>query len=129
MPAPTRLPRVAPGQEIQAEHLNALFDLAEGLGLTAEASGGLRITSGPAGRQLALRRRFQGWIRLTSNSGTAYAWTQQLSQASGTWANGALSGTTTSDPAYPANGETTIAANTIVWAERVATSNAVVFVY
>jgi hypothetical protein len=130
MPAPARLPRVAPGQEIRAEHLNALFELAEGLGLTAETSGGLRMISGPAGRQLALRRRFQGWIKINgSPTGASYPWVQQIAQASGTWTNGALSGTASTDGAKEANGVTTVASGTIVWAERLATSNEIIFVY
>lgn len=124
-----KMPRVNPGDDIRAEHVNAIYEAAEGLGLTVDASSGLSLLTGPGGKHLGVSRRFRGWIKLTSNSGTAYAWTQQVAASGGTWTSGGMSGTTSADPAYPANGETTIAANTIVWAERAPTSGTIVFVY
>ena len=43
--------------------------------------------------------------KLTSSSGTAYAWTEQIEAAAGTFTNGTRTGTTTLNPAYELNGK------------------------
>jgi hypothetical protein len=68
-------------------------------------------------------------IKLTSNSGNAYAWTEQYDDGSGNPVDqpASFQGTTTIIPAYEITGLTTVPANTVVWAEPAADGMSLLF--
>jgi hypothetical protein len=59
------------------------------------------------------------WLQLTSNTGDAYGWTEQMDDGAGNPIPipNAFEGTATSIPAYEINGVTTVPVDTYVWAE------------
>lgn len=113
-----KLPRVKPGDLILAEHYQQLAAATEKVAnLRVEAP--LELFDVPGGYLVRLAKTPDTWIKITgSPSGTAYAWTEQVPQSGGTWTNGPRSGTTSVDPAYEANGSTSVPANRIVRARR-----------
>lgn len=123
-----RLPTVLPGDEILAEHITALYDLVRRLQVSVAANSGLVMDSGAGGVALGLALAEGFWIRLTSNSGNAFAWTEVIPQSGGTWVDGYRSGTSGSDPARELNGNTSIPAlPLIVRAWRAPASHEVLF--
>jgi hypothetical protein len=75
----------------------------------------LNVSSGAGGFRMDLELRVPFAIKVTSGgTGGKYAWTAQVPTATGTWAAGTGSGTTSVDPAYEVNVNTTVAANTII---------------
>lgn len=71
------------------------------------------------------------WIKITSAvSGTKYAWSEIKWSSGGTATvyTGLSSGTTSVNPAYEAQGSTTVPLNSIVWADPIA-DGGVVFRY
>lgn len=102
-----RYPRPQPGDELTTLHFKAIYDALERLELRVANGSGLTLSAGPGGTVIGLAERKGFWIKLTSNSSNAYAWTEQLPQSGGTWVDGYQSGTTSSDPAREVNGLTT----------------------
>jgi hypothetical protein len=98
LPAPPK-----PGDQILAGHIAALYEALDDLEvhvvapLAKDSEGTIYFASDPG-----------MWIKLTSRSGTAYAWTEQLAQTGGTWIAGPRTGTTAMDQAYDLNASTTV---------------------
>jgi hypothetical protein len=116
------LPRVEPGEPIRAKDINALFEAAEGLSLTAD---GLEVAKTMGGTALAVRRPWAGWLKITSGS-NPYSGTEQIARSAGTWVDGAR---TVSGGAYETNGNTSVPGNTIVWAYHDPASGTIIFTY
>lgn len=113
-----KLPRVKPGDLITAEHINRLFSEAERLA-NIQVAYPLESHSNDGNTTIRVVSQSEAWIKITSAAtGTAYAWTEQIEQSGGTWTNGPRSGTTSSDPAYEANGSTSVTLNRIVRARK-----------
>lgn len=114
---PKLLPRVEPGDEIKAEHHNALVDALVEQNLIVSGSGGLIGGSGPFGTSLTVTGPKTIWLKLTGRLVAAYAWTEVYPATGGTWTNSTNTGTTTVDPAYEANGNTAIVTTTPYYVE------------
>lgn len=113
-----KLPRVKAGDLIYAEDYQRLAAAAEKVA-NLRVAAPLELIDIPGAYMLRLSRTPETWIKITgAPSGTAYAWTEQVPQSGGTWADGPRSGTTSVDPAYEANGSTAVPANRIVRARR-----------
>lgn len=122
------LPNPRPGDEIEARHLALLYDALRRVALSVAGNSGLSLDSGDHGTIIGFTGDDGFYIELTANSGGAYAWTEQLADGAGTWVAGYRSGTTSTDPAYEMNGNTSIPSlPQIVHARRLPSSNAVVF--
>lgn len=79
--------------------------------------GGAGVSDIGGGLQVTNLSREGFWIKITSGT-NPYAWTAVYESSPGTWADwSGLTGTTTVNPAYELNGNTTVAANTRVRAE------------
>lgn len=103
-----------PGQALTAKDLNAIKLELIRLGKVIAAPP-LHVSDDANGFRFDLDGGIGFPIKLTSGgTGGKYAWTEQVPAASGTWTAGPRSGTTSADPAYETNGNTTIAANTII---------------
>ena len=111
---------IRPGEEISAQWLNSLQSLLKSGQIVLAPGCGLELKhTADGGQEIRAVYTNAIWIKITgAASGTAYPWTQQLEAASGTWTNGTASGTTTTDPAYEINGNTSVASGTIVRAWR-----------
>ena len=98
------LPDIRPGDPMRAEHLLALYAAVRALELTVAAP--LEMAPGGA---ISLNSQGAGmWIRLTSASGPAFAWTRVFPAAGGGWDDDTLSGTIADDPAVELNGNTAV---------------------
>lgn len=110
-----KLPRVKPGDEITADLMNKLLEVAESCRLEVVQGGGLLMESNPEGGytlSLAVGRFF--WAKITGAiSGGTYPWTEQFPAASGTWTAGTRTGV-----AYEENGNTSVPTNTYVRMRR-----------
>jgi hypothetical protein len=96
-------PRVKPGDPITAEALNSLLDLADRAGIDLAVGSGLDRRGGA----IVSTRRWEGFVKLTSRSGSSYAWTEAV-RVGGAWEDGVRSGTTTDDPALEVNAATSL---------------------
>jgi hypothetical protein len=109
-----RKPEFHEGDPLSASMLNQLVEWC--------SAGRLRFGRGikTTGDRIALAERPGWWAKLTSRgAGANYAWTRQIATASGGWSDDTtLSGTTSSDPAYEVNGNTTLTLPTRAWAWR-----------
>jgi len=122
--------RQPPNKPIEARTLNrpiAAVERFDCIGVAApleiqRAGGTIQIRdASPRGR----------WIKITSAASAGkYAWSEikWSSGGSATTYSGLPSGTTTVNPAYEANGSTTVPLNSIVWADPIA-DGGVVFRY
>jgi hypothetical protein len=125
---PIQLPKVKPDDEILAEHFEGIYRALEKLQISIGQNGSITMDDSGSGIALGMNAREGFWIKLTSNSGAAYAWTEQLAQPSGTWVDGYQSGTTATDPAREINGNASpTSLPLIVWAWRAPQSAEVVF--
>jgi hypothetical protein len=123
-----KLPTVRPGDEILAEHITAIYDLVRRLQIATGENSELTLDSGDGGNVLNAPTNDGMWVKLTSRSSNAFAWTEQIPQTGGTWVDGYQSGTTTTDSAHEANSNTTLPTlPVIVWAWRAPASNEVTF--
>jgi hypothetical protein len=119
------------GQRLKAADLQWLLDEIVRLGKMS-ATPPLFVDSGPSGvdYRLAIPQRYD--IKLTGGgTGGKYAWTRQVPTATGTWtadSSGEV-GTTTVDPAYEYNLNTTVnlSPNPVVSAWREPGSNVLWF--
>lgn len=102
------------GDVLSADSLNQL--------VTWCAQGKLRFGRGFVVHNgvVAIAARPGWWAKITSRgTGANHAWIRQIATAGGGWSDDStLSGTTTADPAYEANGVTTLSLPTRVWAWR-----------
>jgi hypothetical protein len=123
-----KLPTVQPGDEILAEHFNAIYDFIRRCQISVGENSGIDMDSGPGGVALALGDNDGFWIKLTSRSGNDFAWTSQIHQGGTTWVDGYESGTTSTNPAHEANANSSIPTLPVkVWARRDPASNEVLF--
>lgn len=103
---------------VRADDVNALIaELARLSGI--EVEGGEVDTTGSSLR-LRVARPEQGiWAKITSGT-NPYAWTEQTPTTGGAFTNttNGRTGTTSQDPAYELNDNSTVAANTIVRLEK-----------
>ena len=94
------------GKGLQS-YLDALSEWLHANAPNAAPGSGLRVVGSMAGRSFMADRAEIGWIKLTSRSGAAHAWSRVMATAGGGWSvDSSLSGTTSSDPAYEVNGQT-----------------------
>lgn len=113
--------RQQPGQPIEARTLNRPIDAVERLDkLSVAAPLEIQRTAGTVMiRDTSPRGR---WIKITSAASSGkYAWSE-VSWSSGGSAStpsGFVGGTTSQNPAYEANGSTTVPLNSIVWADPI----------
>jgi hypothetical protein len=128
MPSP-RLPRVKPGDWPTAEHVNA--PNAELDRQRLFGGSGVLVGESPTGTVLSTKPKApEFWAKITSGgSGAKYAWVEQVPQAGGTWADGSYSGSVADDPAYETTGNTSVAANKIVWLRFSTISRTWLFLY
>lgn len=124
-----RIPRVQPGDEFTADRYNALVDGLKRCRLSVAHgnSSGLELDTGAGGNVLSFSRSEWFWIDLTARSGNAYAWSEVIPQAGGSWVSGFRSGTTSVDPAAEINGDTSFTLPQRVYAWRELASNEVLF--
>lgn len=115
---PKDLPDLKPGDALSADWLNTLRAWLRRAGIRVDAGSGLRGNVGPQGTALSISEPEAMWIKLTGHTGVAYSWTEQVPDTAGTWQDGIRTGTTTVDPAYEANGVTTVTTGRIVWGTR-----------
>jgi hypothetical protein len=94
-----RFNRWKPGDPLAAKKLNEPLPAIENA-MKWRSAGGLDIVSTQSGTMIAMISAVPIWAKLTSVSGSSYAWTEQWATGSGGWTNGSMSGTTSSDPAY-----------------------------
>lgn len=108
------------GKPIEAATINRPLDAIEGL---------LRAASSPPNDMQMIdgmplkrhRKRVRYWARITgAPSGSAYPWQGIYSTTGGTWADlpSNISGTASVQPAYEANGVTTLTSGTRIEIER-----------
>jgi hypothetical protein len=101
-----------PGQRLTAEWLNALVSLVKGAMFVVEPPMELIQVGAKWVLRLSQPQRFPA--RITGVSGSKYAWIRVVAGPNNTWADGDLSGTTASDPAYEFNGNANVPAGTRV---------------
>lgn len=116
-------------RQISARNLNRAIGYASARLDFGPGSGG---SDGPAEQSVSAEPREGFEIKITSGS-NPYAWTQVVRNddagSSQDYAETNNFGTTTECPAFERGGNTTVAANTIVWAEIDAGNNCLVFDY
>jgi hypothetical protein len=104
-PVAFQFPEGKAGDPFTEAHWEAFVQVARVLGIDVAIGGGLV----QAGGGLASTRKRWVWLKLTAVASGAYAWTRVVRDPAGTgWLDTAESGTTTSDPAKPANSGVTI---------------------
>jgi hypothetical protein len=103
---PDRLPSFRPGDELKASDLQALADYARANTPIVAPGGGLVAFETPAGRAIAVERRYVGPIRLTGTSGTGYTWHRVTGRAGGLWDEDTSLSDATAGIAYEYNGNT-----------------------
>jgi hypothetical protein len=108
---------VKPGDPIRAEDEMALRKEVERLGrVTVSAPLRLAIDGGGYHFSVGASGDSDGcWIKLTSRSGQAHAWTEQVPIPTGAWEDGPRDGTTSLNSAYEANLNNTFTLPAIVW--------------
>jgi len=118
------------GQRLSADDLTSMVQEISRTGSWASGAP-LAIGSGPGGFFAADSSGVKWmWIKLTGGGTSGkYAWTEQLPDDSGAWADGQDSGTTSDDPAYESNGneDVELSPAPIVRAKREPLTNTVVF--
>ena len=128
-----RLPRVRPGDPIAADDINSANEALERLQITAGA--GIKVYESSQGYAIAADLPVGFWAKIgtgvipTGLTAKAYAWTEQIPQAGGTWADGPRSGTSTDNPAYESTGNTGVASGVIVWLHFAPSSTQPYFTY
>lgn len=104
-PAAAGFPEGKAGDPFTELHWEAFVTVARALGIDVATGGGLVLANGG----LASTRKQWIWIKLTSVSSGAYAWTKVVRDpVTSAWVDTAESGTTSGDPAKPANSSVTI---------------------
>lgn len=121
------IPPFKAGDPVSASQLEDLRQLVERGGV--RGSGSIQSRTGSTGQLIRKDIPREFVAKITGNSGTAYAWTQQFPSAAGTWKAGFLHGTTTVNSAYEQNGSTTVSAGTFVWMRRATTGLVYLFDY
>jgi hypothetical protein len=101
------LPRVKKGDVYTADLQNEMVDEIERQG-KLHVGEGLSGTTTAAGVTVADDPPDWMYARITAVSGDKFSWTEQISTPGGGWTSGPRSGTPSSDPAYEANGHTSI---------------------
>jgi hypothetical protein len=97
------IPDVKPGDYFTLKLINSLIDEVNRLNRLSVAGGEAYDLPGCG---VGVRPSEPDWIyaKLTSQSGSTFAWTEQIPASGGAFTAGSRSGTTSSDPAYEANG-------------------------
>lgn len=108
------LPDPKPGDVLKAEHIKALLEIRRNSRVRVAPP----LAQMPDGT-IYLPDSDGFWAKITgAPTGAKHPWQQVVGQSGGTWANGAASGTTSTDPAYEANGSTATLTNKYVWLSR-----------
>jgi hypothetical protein len=97
-PVAIRYPEGKAGDPFTEVHWAAFVQTAQALGIDVASGSGLALANGG----IASTRKQWVWLKLTSVSSGAYAWTRVVRDASG-WSDTAEAGTTSSDPARAVN--------------------------
>lgn len=105
-----KIPRVEPGKPILTRSINGIVNAANRLRMLQVAPP-LAMNDGPQGPVIR-NDQYEGfWARLTGNSGNAYSYQEVVWQGGTTVdVTGGRTGTTSTRPAYEANGVATLAA-------------------
>lgn len=118
MPTPPPNPDQFKGQTL-VSFLTALVGWLARNAPRASPGSGLTVEETSGGSVWTVERRDIGWIKVTSRSGNAHAWNRVIATGTGAWSNDTtLSGTTSDDPAYEANGDVTFTLPQVVYAWR-----------
>lgn len=84
---------IKPGEELTAAWLNAALERGDENRLSLDPSSGLEGYSGPAGTGVRAKRSLEFTAKITgAPTGTAHPFTQQVTTAAGTFANGPRTG-------------------------------------
>lgn len=104
-PAAFKFPEGKAGDYFTEDHWAAFVAVAQAIGIDVAIGGGLQVANGG----ISSTRKPWVWLKLTSVSSGSYAWTRVVRDPAGTgWLDTAEVGTTSSDPAKPANSGVTI---------------------
>jgi hypothetical protein len=120
------LPHATPGSPYRASDQNRLVDAIERIQRIGVGSG-LSASVGPYGTLITRDEPERLWAKITSVSGSAWSWTEQIATTGGTWTDGPRSGTATDDPAYEANSATPGTVPMVVLMERAIETGELVF--
>lgn len=103
-------PKIVPGDELTAEWLESFAQMGYQGGVDVDASSGLEAIRSTHGTVIRARQPLEFWGKITgAPTGTAHPFTRQIESGSGTFANGARTGT-----AYETGGSTSTLTNKIV---------------
>jgi hypothetical protein len=111
------LPRATPGSPYKASDQNRIVDAIERIQRIGVGTG-LSASVGPCGTLISRDEPERIWAKITSVTGTAWSWTEQIPTSGGGWSNGTRTGTATNDPAYEVNGATPGTVPMVVLMER-----------
>jgi hypothetical protein len=124
-PAAFQFPEGKADDYFTEDHWEAFVKVARVLGIDVAIGGGLV----QAGGGLASTRRQWIWLKLTAVASGAYAWTRVVRDpASAAWLDTAESGTTTGDPARPANSDATLSTFPVYVRARREVSGELIFI-
>lgn len=108
------IPDPKPGDPLRAEHIKALLELRDRLTVSVAPP----LAQAPDGT-IYLPDGGGFWAKITgAPSSGKHPWLEQIPQTGGTWTDGVRTGTTSTDPAYEANGSTSTLTNKKVWLRR-----------